>query len=287
MTNIRAFIKKHSVAAYFVLTFIISWGCILAVIGFGGVLGTKSVASELLPIVYVATLAGPSVAGILLTGLVDGKAGFRELKSRLFKWRVSVRWYAVALLTAPLLTLASLFSLSLKSQAFIPTLFSTENKSSLLLTGIVMGLAVGFFEELGWTGFAVPRLKLRYSILASGLTVGLLWGTWHFPLFSGSTSSSVAVPPPLYLAILLFSFLPAYRVLMVWVYDHTGSLLVVMLMHAPLAANQLILIPSTMSGASIVAFDLIFAAALWVVVGLVAWVNRGHLSRQPLPTRMP
>jgi membrane protease YdiL (CAAX protease family) len=274
VTTITAFIKRHPVLTYFALTFAISWGGILMVIGPGGILGTKEVSEGLMPFVYLATLLGPSLAGILLTGLVDGRAGFRELLSRLLRWRVGARWYAVALLTAPLLITATLFVLSLTSPVFLPVIVTTDDKVSLLLTGIVMGLVVGFFEELGWTGFAVPRLRLRYGGLTTGLIVGLLWGAWHFPLFSGSVSSSGALPPALYLSVLLFSFLPAYRVLMVWVYDRTGSLLVAMLMHAPLAASQLILIPLAISGVQVVTYDLVFAAALWVFVAAVAVAQR-------------
>jgi membrane protease YdiL (CAAX protease family) len=274
VTTITAFIKRHPVLTYFALTFAISWGGILMVIGPGGILGTKEVSEGLMPFVYLATLLGPSLAGILLTGLVDGRAGFRELLSRLLRWRVGARWYAVALLTAPLLITATLFVLSLTSPVFLPVIVTTDDKVSLLLTGIVMGLVVGFFEELGWTGFAVPRLRLRYGGLTTGLIVGLLWGAWHFPLFSGSVSSSGALPPALYLSVLLFSFLPAYRVLMVWVYDRTGSLLVAMLMHAPLAASQLILIPLAITGVQVVTYDLVFAAALWVFVAAVAVAQR-------------
>jgi membrane protease YdiL (CAAX protease family) len=274
MTTIKAFIKKHPVLTYFTLTFAISWGGILMVIGPGGILGTREVSEGLMPFVYLATLLGPSLAGILLTGLVDGRAGFRELLSRLLRCRVGARWYAVALLTAPLLITATLFVLSLTSPVFLPVIVTTDDKVSLLLTGIVMGLVVGFFEELGWTGFAVPRLRLRYGVLTAGLIVGLLWGAWHFPLFSGSVGSSGALPPALYLSVLLFSFLPAYRVLMVWVYDRTGSLLVAMLMHAPLAASQLILIPPAITGVQLVTYDLVFTAALWVFVAAVAVAQR-------------
>jgi hypothetical protein len=54
-----------------------------------------------LPIAILLMLVGPSAAGLLLTGIVYGRAGFRDLLSRLLKWRVSLRWYAIALLTAP------------------------------------------------------------------------------------------------------------------------------------------------------------------------------------------
>jgi hypothetical protein len=69
--------------------------------------------------------------------------------------------------------------------------------------------------------------------------------------------------------VLLFSFLIPYRILMVWIYGRTKSVLVVMLMHAPLAAGQVILLPPAISGERAVTFDLAFAAALWVVVAAV------------------
>jgi hypothetical protein len=97
------------------------------------------------------------------------------------------------------------------------------------------GLLAGFFEELGWTGFAIPRLRLRFA-------TGLLWGAWHFPLFREGDGFS-GMPPLALLVVQLFAWLPAYRVLMVWVYERTGSLLVAMLMQANLSASKLMLQP--------------------------------------------
>ena len=123
-------------------------------------------------------------------------------------------------------------------------------------------------EELGWTGFVMPRLRQRYGVLTTGLIMGVLWGAWHFPLFSGSARVS-GLSPSFFLAVLLFSWLPAFRVLMVWVYDRTGSLLLVMLMHAPLAAGSLILLPAAISPVHTVVFDLVFGAVLWLAAGAV------------------
>jgi membrane protease YdiL (CAAX protease family) len=282
MRTITAFIKKHAVLTYYALAFAISWGGIIIVVGPGEVTGTTKPPDVLLPFVYLAMLAGPSVASLLLTGLVDGKAGFRELVSRLLKWRVGARWYA-ALLTAPLLMTAIPFALSLISPVFLPGIITTDDKASFLLVGIVAGLLVGFFEELGWTGFAVPRLTLGQGVLATGLIVGLLHGAWHFPVFSGAGSSG-ALSPALVLPVQLFSFLPAFRVLMVWVYDRTRSLLVAMLMHVSLTASTLIFQPVT-TGAPLVIYDLVLGAALWVIVAAVAAAYGGQLSQQPLRRR--
>lgn len=272
-------IKRYPVLAYFAMTFVISWGCILLVIGPSGFLGAGETPESLLPFVYLATLAGPSVAGILLTGLVGGRDGFREFTSQLCKHRVNIRWYVVAFIIAPLLMTGILLALSLISPVFLPAIFTTENKAGLLLTGILMGPVVGFFEELGWTGFVTPRLRQRYNIITTGLIIGVLWGLWHLPLFLGSIDSSGKIPPAIYLSVLLFSFLPVYRVLMTWVYDHTGSLFVAVFMHAPLTAGQLIIIPPTISGAALVTYNILFTVALWIIVAIVTVPNsKQHLQ---------
>ena len=287
MSTTNAFIKRHSLSTYFALAFAISWGGVLLVIGgLGGIPGSAAQTDPLFPFVYLAMLAGPSVAGILLTSLVYGRVGLREFLSRMLRWQVGARWYAVALLTAPLLVAATLFALSLASPVFLPGILTTSNKASLLLFGIAVGLGAGFFEELGWTGFAVPGLRLRHGGLGTGLIVGLLWGAWHFLVtLWGSGSSSGALSLVLFLFVALFSFLPPYRLLMVWVYDRTESLLVAMLMHASLTASVLILGPLAISGVPLLAYDLVLAAALWVVVAALAVANRGQLSRQPLRKR--
>jgi membrane protease YdiL (CAAX protease family) len=145
-------------------------------------------------------------------------------------------WYAVALLTAPLLVTAVLLVLSLSSPEYLPTILTTSDKAALLLTGIVGSLGAGIFEELGWTGFATPTLlRLRHGVLATGLIVGALWGVAHFPLYYWASGNlSGALSPALLVAAQVLAWFPAYRVLMVWVYERTESLLLAMLMHVSL-----------------------------------------------------
>jgi CAAX protease family protein len=283
MTTVIALISGHPVLTYFALAFAISWGGLLTVVGPSAFTGTEPTSAQL-PFVFLAMFAGPAVAGILLTGLVDGTAGFRELRSHLLTWRVGARWYAVAVLTAPLLMMVTLFALSLTNPVFLPGIFASDGKVSLLLTWIVAGLVTGICEELGWTGFAVPRLRRRSGVLATGVSVGVLWGAWHFPLFSGGDSSG-AVPSALFVSGLLFTVLPAFRVLMVWVYDRTQSLLVVMLTHASLTAGTLILQPG-IAGMPAVTYNLVLAAMVYLGIAAVAMANGGRLSRQPLLRRL-
>ena len=274
MTAINDFIKRHPLPIYFTLAFVISWGAILILAGPNGI----PVAADQAVVLGMVLLLGPSVAGILLTGLAFGRKGFRELLSRLLKWRVNARWYAIALLTAPLSAVIVLLVLSLFSPEFTPLIFISDDKASLILMGIVAGIMVAIFEELGWTAFAIPQMRLRYSVFTTGLIVGLLWGAWHFIMFWESDSFSGAFPLALLLAR-LFSWLPAYRILMVWVFDRTESLLTVMLMHVSLVFNLVILEPP-LTGWRLLVYILTRAAVLWVIVAVVAVANkRGQIEK--------
>jgi uncharacterized protein len=288
MTTIRALIKSHPLLSYVALTFAITWGTILIVVGVGpgGILATKEQYETLMPFLYPAMLAGPSVAGIVLSGILYGRSSFSDLFARMTRWRVGARWYAVALLTAPLVFTAVFVPLSLISPEFLPRIFITSDKASVLLMGIAAGLVAGIFEELGWTGFAIPRMRLRYGVLGTGLFIGVLWAAWHLLQgywASGVTSGELSQALWLANAVVgtLVGSLVAYRVLMVWVYERTGgSLPVAMLMHVSLTFFTIIVFPPSAVMANLIS-GYAYTAVLWVVVGAVAVANHGHLSRQP------
>ena len=245
----------------------------------------KAQDNPLFPFAVLAMVAGPSVTAILLTGLIDGRPGLREFQSRLLTWRVGARWYAVALLAAPLLATAITLTLALFSPEFLPAIAVTNDKAALLLLGLVVGLTAGLFEEIGWTGFAIPRLKLHYGVLTTGLIVGLLWSAWHVLVVSwGIGDRAGTIPVALFMVVDGLAGLPAFRVLMVWVYDRTDSLFVSVLMHVSITACTLILTPQT-TGIPLLAYGLAFAVAVWIVIATVAVANRRQLSREPLRRR--
>ena len=284
MTTIRAFIKCHPLLSFYALAFAITWGGLIMVVGGPSeILGSPELLGTRFALVMLAWLAGPSVASILMTGVVYGKVGLRDLLARMTRWRVGARWYAMAILTAPLLVTAILFALSLSSPEYLPTILTTSDKVSLLLLGVVGTLVGGIFEELGWTGFATPTLlrRIRYGVLTTGLIVGVLWGVAHFPLYYWGASADLS--GALLVAVVaanVLAWFPPYRVLTVWVYERTnGSLLVAMLMHGS-ATGSLVIFASLAPGWPLFTFLLAFGAVLWVVVGVVALANGWHLSRQ-------
>lgn len=282
----RAFVKRHAVLVFYALVFacVLASGTLIAFLGTGGLStgGALTSPADLGPLDYLALLPGGliyALAGILVIALASGRAGLRDLRSRLSRWRVGVRWYAVALLTAPLLETAILGAFSLTSKDFLPGMLTADHTVSLLVAGLLAVLVIPFLEEIGWTGFATAELSKRHGVLATGLIVGLPWGVLHLPLYAATASG--AVPLALYMPVMAFSVLVPYRVLMVWVYDHTQSVLIAVLMHLSINAYAFVLpASSAMVGVPDLIFNLVFGAALWVLVAAVMAAGRRKLSRR-------
>jgi CAAX protease family protein len=289
MTKIQVAIRSHPVPVYFALTFAISWGGLLALGGLSGLSSDTWQSDPRLPWFGLAMLAGPSTAGLLLTSIVSGRAGLRELRSRMFRWRLSARWYAVALLTAPIVFASVQFALSLASPLFFPGIVSSSNKASLLMSSMAAALVVGVFEEIGWTGFAIPTLRQRHPAFAVAIIVGVPWGAWHLLTndFWIATTYAGELSVPVFAIVtgitLLAGQLQAYRVLMVWIYDETGSLLIAMLMHASLSASTFILGPEKVTGLALVSYGFALTAAWWIIVAVVAIARRKRSSQQFKP----
>ena len=107
MKTIKAFVERHPLLSFYALAFAITWGGLIMVVGGPSeILGSPEKFETPFGLVLLAWLAGPSVASILMTGVVHGRAGLRDLLTRVTRWRVGARWYAVALLTAPILVTA-------------------------------------------------------------------------------------------------------------------------------------------------------------------------------------
>jgi membrane protease YdiL (CAAX protease family) len=283
MRTLRGFIRSHPVLPYFALVFVISWGGGFLILGPEGLPLRAEEFANLPVLLYVAMLGGPAVAGMLLTGLVDGRRGFRDVLTRFGRWRAGWRWYALAFVPA-LVTIASTALLSLVSSAFRPAILDSNGVAGIVMSAVAPAILVGIFEEIGWTGFAVPHLRSHHSILSTGLAVGFVWGAWHFPLFYERDSFSATLS----LAILLtrlFSWLPAFRVLLVWVHDRTQSLPVVMFMHAVVTFVSIVLAPETLTGARLLTSLLVSAATMWLLLAAVAVASAGQLSGQRLSAR--
>jgi uncharacterized protein len=269
--NIGSFARKHPISLYFVLAYGIAW------IGSIAAAGPKFLRNESLDladamVMFVPMLAGPSIAGIGMTALVDGRAGLRELFARMRRWRVRGRWYAAAILIPPVLILAVLFPLSeWVSPVFAP---------NFLPMFLVIGLLAGFFEEIGWTGYAYPRMEGRYGALAAAVYLGLLWSTWHVVAdYLGSSAMLGAYWLPHFLAFMTIS-MTAMRVLISWVYCNTRSVLLAQIMHASSTGFLGVFGPAGLSAANDTQWYAVYGAVLWILVVIVIARYGAGLTRE-------
>jgi membrane protease YdiL (CAAX protease family) len=157
-----------------------------------------------MPRAVVALLAGPFISGLLMTGLVHGRAGFRDLLLRLGV-RPSDLGYSAALLFAlPLAMLALPPAAAAIWPRFLPRILTEASKAPVFALAVGAGLSAGFFEETAWTGFAAPVFLRRRGVLATGLAMGFLWGAWHLIVnlwSSGDVSGPVGAVWPLLVAV--------------------------------------------------------------------------------------
>lgn len=258
-------LRRHPLVGYFALAYGTTWGGILLAGGAARFQGAAVPVSQF-PLVMLAMLLGPVGAGLVMTAIVDGRAGFGDLGARMRRWRVSPRWYALALLTNPAVTLAALWGLAaLVSPAYTPV-FNP-------LFGLVAGGLAGFCEEVGWTGFATPRLIKRFGALPGGLLLGVLWGSWH--LLAGFVFSAPGTEL-LWLGeavVYWVGALAAYRVLMTWVYSQARSVLVAQLMHLCFTGAFVTFEPALSQPLALI-YRLVIALALWSLVGLLTLALR-------------
>jgi len=273
--------RRHRLLAYYVSVIAISWGGGLIVLGTDVFIGLKPMTKEQMIPTLVCVWLATTVAGLGSVALVGGKSGLLDLRARWTRWRVGWRWYAFALLTAPVLSTGILATLGLVtgSRAFQPLVVTATDKVGVLLPAIAVGLLNSFFEEMGWTGFAVPQFLKRHGVVTTGLIVGLLWGAWHFPMFAGDANVGAPIAPAAYLALLLFGWLPPYRILMVWAYERTQSALIAWLMHVAIDINVLAILPAANKDVTVV-FTLLYGAGLWIIASGVTTVGRSNPRRR-------
>jgi len=236
------------------------------------------------PLAMFPLVIGPTIVSILLTCFLYEKDGFKKLLRQIIKWRSNIRWYAFALFTLPILASIILFFLSKYSSDFLPKIITSENKTNLILTGSFVGICLTLFEEIGWSGFAVKEFRKRYSVLSTGLILGALWGAWHFlPVYYGCGDVSGNLDFQILYPGIFFHYagLIPFRILLVWLYDRTNSILLPWIMHATLTTGIFFILNISKTGFPLFIYYLILSICLWVIVAIVVSFNKNSVLYKP------
>ena len=254
--------RRHPLAAFFVLACALSW--------WPWILYSFDIVPN--PIVGF----GPFLAALVVLGVTEGRSGVVGLLRRMVRWRVGLRWYAVALglpivvtLTAAVLNIFLLGAERTSSAAQLGGLSSFLTMFFLWL--LIPGLA-GTWEEPGFRGYALPRLQVGRSALLASLILGVLWALWHSPF--------VVTGEDIWIDAFLFPIIwsPVYA----WLFNNAnGSVLIVMLFHNMNNSFSSGFVGQMFSGADSVN-QAWLRLALWCVVAIVVVVVYGpeHLSRE-------
>jgi membrane protease YdiL (CAAX protease family) len=240
----------REILTFFVAAYILSWGAWIAANGITTDLPRTA-------LVLLGTFA-PGIVALGLTARTLGRRGVIALLRRLIIWQVPLRWYlfAAGYFVAIKLTVA----IACRAITGAWPTFGSESWILMLaatLASTLLGGQAG--EELGWRGYALPRLTVRFGLGAASVILGLLWACWHLPLFYILGGDTVGQSFPVYLLQVT-----ALSVAMSWLYARTGgSLLLVMLMHAAVN-NTKDIVPSAVA----------HAADPWALShSLVAWLT--------------
>ena len=274
MKAITSFVTRHPLVMFFALAYAFAWWPWLLY-------------ATVPNFPYIQLTFGPFLAAVTVSALTGGWAGVKAYLRGLLRWRASVLWYALALAFPVVLALVAMY---------LNVLFGAAQPSPAQLAGITAflpgfallllspeGVAV---EELGWRGYAQPRLQAQRTALTASVIVGILHTLWHLPLFlvPGSDQSQANTP---FAAFLIFTV--AINVLMTWLYNSTrGSVVIAMIFHAAIDAILLAFVMPLFSGIDQVRLWWLLAAVLSLAAGLVVLVMGPNLGRtRSTPMALP
>lgn len=267
-----------SLPRFFVLTFAITWPAFSGVAALSAGFA-PSFAFLRLPLLILG-IVSPALTAVWLTARSGGAAAVRDLLIRMFQWRVGWRWYlfAVGYMAAVKLAVALMHRIGTGEwPRFGPAGWY------LIVGGTVLSTVVGgqAGEEIGWRGFALPRLATRFGLGGGAVILGVIWAWWHLPLFFVVGADTFRQSFPIYMLQVT-----AISVAIAWLYAGTGgSLLLTMLMHAAINHSKNI-VPSgaagatgsfTLSGSAVSWLTLV---ALWAVAIYLLFRMRGSQTRR-------
>jgi len=173
---------------------------------------------------------GPTLAALIVTARDEGRSGVRKLLGSLARWRVSVRWYVLVFVFPPAVTALAL----LIADRGLGSLRAFDPAAALGALPVAYLLALPFGPELGWRGFALPRLLSRFGAVRASLVLGVLWTFWHVPMMlwaPGASIPSVMGLSAVAVAVYLVQTV-SETLLMTWLYLRTkGSVLLAVLAH--------------------------------------------------------
>jgi membrane protease YdiL (CAAX protease family) len=256
---------SRNLIAYFTLAYAISWS-----IGVPLALGKQGIIPPILPLwAHYFVAYGPMLSALFATWVSQGQPGLRELGKRMIKWRVRPIWWIAAL--SPLIigfVVVLILNLVTGSEINLSTLGEVKFLPPLGIGALVLWtLTFGIGEEVGWRGYALPRLQKDRTALSATIILAVLWALWHLPQFFYLFDPAIAIG----WVIGLF----AGAIVFTWLFNSSsGSILIVAIWHG--CFN---FITASNAGNGILAAVVSTVVMVWAVVVIVLFKPK-DLSKQ-------
>jgi membrane protease YdiL (CAAX protease family) len=282
----KSVVKQHPVASFFVLAYLISWVFWVPTVLYIQLALPAGEVPGWLMIPNLLGTWGPVLSALIMTAVLEGKTGVKKLLSSLLVWRVGVQWYLVLLLLAPLVLFVGIGLYVLQGGTigrFDPGLWYM-----LLLTPLPALLFGPLGEELGWRGYALPKLQRKQSGLWSSVIVGVLWALWHAPAYWAPAGTAISGQPVTLLAVGWYVlFTVGISILHTWIYNNTkASVLTAILFHAMYTSGPVFPLFPDISTNAINQSVKWAIVPVWVAALLVIVLfGPARLSRKPIPLR--
>ena len=263
----------RSLLKFFLLTYAFTWVCFISVVKMSHAPRPTAPATAILrgSLLLLGTFA-PALMALGVTARDEGRRGVGALLRRTIQWQVGWRWYlfAVGYMPAMKLSVALVYRLT----TGVWPRFGTDSWYVIVLA-IIISTPVQAGEEIGWRGYALPRLARRFGFARASLLLGLIWACWHLPVFFLRGADKHGQSFPIWTLQVV-----ALSVAITWLYAGTdGSLLLTTLMHS--AVNQTV---GTVPSANLNPgnpFTLSVSLVMWLTT-MFLWITAGYfLLRMP------
>ncbi|WP_129730837.1 CPBP family intramembrane glutamic endopeptidase [Ectobacillus funiculus] len=226
------------------------------------------------------SFAGPLLASYIMHRIIGGKEAWQNVRKGLKQVKAGLKWYLFILIGIPAVMFLGIIVLN---GGTLPDFHGLT--SSYFVGYLIQFMLIFFFggplsEEIGWRGFALPRMQSRYGALKASLFMGVLWALWHLPHFltapqRGGPGTGLAI---FYINLPIFIVLCiAILIIFTWVFNHTqGSLFIAILLHTSI--NAFSTLQSNLSVPILTRTDLPFLIGFGALALLIIVFTRGSLG---------
>ena len=263
----KKIINEHQVLAFFALTLLIGWSPWLT--GNGHVF-----------------FAAPTIAALILAGVIKGKEGIKDIIKRLTTWKTSPKLYAYSLLI-PAVSYIGAIVINTLLGGSMPGFQLLRNPAMSLITFIMFLLpwqSSAFLEEVGFRGYILEELQEKNGPLRGTLILGFFFGAWLLPEFYRAGSAQELLGLSYYPWFILTEI--GFSLIMTWLYNRSGksSLISGVLFHTAMNFWSYALLTNNIPGQPVTGFDVMLWKLASVAVALsgivVTWSTKGKLGRR-------